>query len=202
MSPETLTFAPSVSGREDLSVPLRTRAAVDEEQLRCLMVRYQQADRAAIELLVETLSPMLTGYLCNHDVRPAEREDILQDCWLRIHRSRHTYLPSQPVLPWIFAIARHTRLDAYRRRRRKEGREFLVAEVPEPASSAAPPETGVFEMLDRLPEGQREVLLMLKVVGLSLEEIAAATSSSIGAVKQKAHRAYKTLRVLLEAGRK
>ena len=32
---------------------------------------------------------------------------------LRIHRARHTYLPSEPLLPWIFAIARHTRLDAY-----------------------------------------------------------------------------------------
>jgi RNA polymerase sigma-70 factor (ECF subfamily) len=35
---------------------------------------------------------------------------------------------------------------------------------------------------------------MLKVSGMSLEEVAKATSSTIGAVKQKAHRAYETLR--------
>jgi RNA polymerase sigma-70 factor (ECF subfamily) len=39
---------------------------------------------------------------------------------------------------------------------------------------------------------------MLKVGGLSLEEVARATSSTVGAVKQKAHRAYERLRKLLE----
>ena len=49
-----------------------------------------------------------------------------------------------------------------------------------------------------LPESQREVLTMLKVNGLSVEEVARATSSTAGAVKQKAHRAYRRLRDLLE----
>jgi RNA polymerase sigma-70 factor (ECF subfamily) len=39
---------------------------------------------------------------------------------------------------------------------------------------------------------------MLKVNGLSIEEVARATSSTVGAVKQKAHRAYERLRNLLE----
>jgi len=39
---------------------------------------------------------------------------------------------------------------------------------------------------------------MLKVNGLSIEEVARATSSTVGAVKQKAHRAYERLRELLE----
>jgi DNA-directed RNA polymerase specialized sigma24 family protein len=48
-----------------------------------------------------------------------------------------------------------------------------------------------------LPKAQREVITMLKVGGLSLEEVARATSSSVGSVKQKAHRAYGKLRRLL-----
>ena len=44
------------------------------------------------------------------------------------------------------------------------------------------------------PEAQRETLVMLKVAGMSLEEVARATSSTVGAVKQRAHRAYETLR--------
>jgi RNA polymerase sigma-70 factor (ECF subfamily) len=52
-----------------------------------------------------------------------------------------------------------------------------------------------------LPDSQREVIAMLKVSGMSLEEVARATSSSVGSVKQKAHRAYNKLRELLtEAG--
>jgi RNA polymerase sigma-70 factor (ECF subfamily) len=68
------------------------------------------------------------------------------------------------------------------------------------------PETVAFErasgpdldaMLASLPESQREVVVMLKVSGMSLEEVARATSASVGSVKQKAHRAYDKLRELL-----
>ena len=45
-----------------------------------------------------------------------------------------------------------------------------------------------------LPESQREVIEMLKVAGMSLEEVARGTSSSVGSVKQKVHRAYRKLR--------
>jgi RNA polymerase sigma-70 factor (ECF subfamily) len=49
-----------------------------------------------------------------------------------------------------------------------------------------------------LPQSQREVIFMLKVSGMSLEEVARATASTVGAVKQKAHRAYAALRRMLE----
>jgi RNA polymerase sigma-70 factor (ECF subfamily) len=55
-------------------------------------------------------------------------------------------------------------------------------------------------MLGALPESQRQVLVMLKVSGMTMEEVARATSSSLGSVKQKAHRAYRTLRGALMGG--
>ena len=128
----------------------------------------------------------------------SDTEDVLQDCWLRIHRARHTYRPSEPLLPWIFAIARHTRLDAFRKRRRLESREVSVAETPEQAPGAATAQQHVLDLLENLPESQREVIWMMKVAGMSLEEVARATSSTAGAVKQKAHRAYVGLRRMLE----
>ncbi|HEX5431519.1 MAG TPA: sigma factor-like helix-turn-helix DNA-binding protein, partial [Bryobacteraceae bacterium] len=56
----------------------------------------------------------------------------------------------------------------------------------------------ILPLLETLPESQREVILMLKVSGMSLEEVARATSSTVGAIKQKAHRGYAKLRVLLK----
>ena len=57
----------------------------------------------------------------------------------------------------------------------------------------------VFETLVAvLPEAQREVVTMLKAGGLSLEEVARATSCTVGAVKQKARRAYERLRRVLQ----
>ena len=173
------------------------QANQSEDQLRNLMVRYQQGDAAAVETLVRNLSPALLRFCSGPGMSRPDAEDLLQDCWLRIHRARHTYLPSEPLLPWIFAVARHTRQDAYRRRRRLESREVLVAGTPEPVGSAPAPGSGVMELVNRLPDSQREVIVMLKVVGMSLEEVARATSSTAGAIKQKAHRAYAALRSML-----
>ena len=176
-----------------------THNSQDEGQLRDLMVRYQQGDAAAVQALVTNLSPSLLRFCSGSGMSRSDAEDLLQDCWLRIHRARHTYLPSEPLLPWVFAVARHARLDAFRRRRRLGSREVLVAGVPEPASVAPASGSGVMELVNRLPNGQREVLVMLKVIGMSLEEVARATSSSAGAIKQKAHRAYAALRRMLAA---
>jgi RNA polymerase sigma-70 factor (ECF subfamily) len=173
-----------------------------EDELPGLMVRYQRGESEAIEQLVRSLSPLLWRYFSSPHTSRSDTEDLLQDCWLRIHRSRHTYQPTEPLLPWIFAIARHTRLDAYRRRRRRESRETLVATAPEAAVRAEFPassDTAEFErLLERLPDSQREVIVMLKVSDMTLEEVARATSSTVGAIKQKAHRAYARLRHMTE----
>ena len=50
------------------------------------------------------------------------------------------------------------------------------------------------ELLAPLPPGQREVITLMKGCGMTLEEVARATCSTVGAVKQKAHRAYERLR--------
>jgi len=70
------------------------------------------------------------------------------------------------------------------------------ARGPLPAS-AKEKQDDLATLLAPLPESQREVLEMLKVAGMSLEEVARATSSSVGSVKQKVHRAYKKLRETL-----
>src|SRR5690348_8237 len=94
-----------------------------EDELPGLMARYQRGDSEAIDELVRSLSPLLWRYFISPHTSRSDTEDLLQDCWVRIHRSRHTYRPSDPLLPWIFAIAHHTRLDGYRQRRRRESRE-------------------------------------------------------------------------------
>ena len=50
----------------------------------------------------------------------------------------------------------------------------------------------------QLPDSQREVLTMLKVLGMSVDEVAGVTGSTAGSVKQKAHRAYTRLRMILQ----
>jgi len=169
-------------------------------EIGLLMSRYQQADSAAAASLIELLSPQLYRFFASQMGSPADAEDMLQDAWLRIHRMRHTYRPGEPLLPWVYAIASRVRVDNYRKRRRIGSRESTVEVLPEhPAGKNRENNLPAFEdLIASLPESQREVLTMLKVNELSLEEVARATSSTVGAVKQKAHRAYERLRSLLE----
>lgn len=191
---------------ETISPAGHPRARPWEGELPPLMVRYQAGDPEAVDELVAKLSGMLMKFLGAFGLSRADTEDLFQECWIRVHNSRHTYRPPDPVLPWIFAIARNTRLDGYRRRRRRENREVLVSSPPDvaaPAVESAQPDLSEFSrMLASLPETQREVIYMLKVTGMSLEEVARATSSTVGAIKQKAHRAYEKLRFVLEGERK
>jgi RNA polymerase sigma-70 factor (ECF subfamily) len=179
---------------------LIVESLLSEISLETLLERYQQADEPATTELVQRLSPDLLRFFLAQGTTRAEAEDLLQSTWLRIHKARHTYRAGAPVLPWVFAIARHVRVDDYRKRRRIRQYESATDNLPEFAShqGVTPVETLTFEsLIADLPESQREVLTMLKVNGLTLEEIALATSSTVGAVKQKASRAYAKLRILL-----
>ncbi len=199
---DRISVSASTGAKPERTSPV---SAIDEEHLSRLMTGYQQADPDAVDTLVRLLSPMLFRFLSSPGALAGDNEDLLQECWMRIHRARHTFRPSEPVLPWIFAVARHTKLDGFRRQKRRSNREVLYGEVPEPkasprADSAMESAGRLQALLNALPESQREVIVMLKVTGMSLEEVARATSSTVGSVKQRAHRAYEKLRRLLNEG--
>ena len=165
------------------------------------MERYQQADPQAPAALIGFLSPGLLRFFRSQVASREQADDLLQETWMRIHRVRHTYRPGEPVMPWIYAIARRVRIDGYRKTRRITAHEVAMETLPEPPVEEQRDRLPSFDTLvGALPDAQREVLTMLKVGGLSLQEVACATSSSVGAVKQKAHRAYERLRQLLQAG--
>ncbi len=167
------------------------------------MSRYQSGDHDAARLLIERVTPLLHRYFLIHAADRRYADDLVQETWMRVHKARHTHRRGEPVLPWIFAIARHTSLDAYRKTRRIEVHERQVDSLPErppwnPGSASNSPDLDV--MLGSLPKTQREVIVMLKILGMTIEEVARATSSSAGSVKQKAFRAYKKLREVLSLG--
>lgn len=167
-----------------------------QENLETLMALYQQGDTRAATELIHSVSPRLYRFFAVNEVSRSQADDLLQETWLRIHRVRHTYRAGEPALAWFYAIARHVRVDHYRREMRTIAKENKLDETASMAKSVASPveELRLQALLAPLSSGEREVLQMLKVEGLSLEEVARATSSTVGSVKQKAHRAYKKLR--------
>jgi RNA polymerase sigma-70 factor (ECF subfamily) len=163
------------------------------------MEAYQRGDAGAGDEFFTRVGQQLYRFMAVQSGDRRYAEDLLQDLWLRVHKARNSYRPGEPVLPWLYAIARFVKVDGYRKRR-AERFEEPIAPGFEPRAEAAGrggdlPD--IDQLLAGLPESQREVVLMLKVSGLSLEEVAKATASSVGSVKQKAHRAYKKLRSTL-----
>jgi len=117
---------------------------------------------------------------------------------------RHTYRVGEPVMPWFYGIARHVRVNHYRKTSRVALHEEQVeapSELPAPTPEIPGTTAEMADLLAPLPESQREVILMLKVEGMSMEEVARATSSTVGSVKQKAHRGYEGLRERMAAMR-
>ncbi len=170
--------------------------------LDTLMARYQAGDFAAVTALVECIGPQLHRFFMAQSASRSDADDLLQETWLRIHRARHTYRPGEPVLPWFYAIARRVRIDHYRRASRTTARERRLEEVPDVTATLPREEAhadDVETLLASLPESQREVVWMMKVAGMSLEEVARATSCTVGSVKQKVHRAYRKLRDRMKA---
>ena len=183
------------SAVRERSAPARPLNALD-----LWMERYQQADPEAPGALINALSPALLRFFRSQSASREQADDLLQETWMRIHRVRHTYRPGESVLPWIYAIARRVRIDGYRRTRRVTLHETGMDVLPEVRQDAER-RTTPFDfdtLVAALPEAQREVITLLKVGGLTLEETARTTSSTVGAVKQKAHRAYEKLRNILE----
>jgi RNA polymerase sigma-70 factor (ECF subfamily) len=168
------------------------------------MQRYASGDDASFEALYDSLATRLYRYIRRHVPDTHRSDDLLQECFLRIHKARGTFLVGAAVLPWAFAIARRLVLDEGRRTRRAPR---IVDEdesvASEPAVASAGPEHLVqarevarrfADALARLPESQRTTFELLKEDGLTLAEAAAALGVTVTAVKLRAHRAYESLR--------
>jgi RNA polymerase sigma-70 factor (ECF subfamily) len=190
--------------------------SVDAEaaEAALVMARYCRGEAAAFQRLYALLAPRLLAYLVGLVHDKAAAEDILQVTFLKIHEARSTYVLGANPIPWMYTIAQRTFLDEVRKRKRsrvqltRDG--TLAAEPaadltgvsaeagqdeaarPDPAAAA-----GALAALAELPENQRQALLLTKVHGRSVAEAAMITGTTQGAIKQRAHRAYVTLRELL-----
>ena len=78
-----------------------------DDELRALMRAYQGGSREAFQEIYARLAPELRRYL-RHLVMGADvADDLLQDTFLQMHRSRRAYNPAYAVRPWAFGLARN-----------------------------------------------------------------------------------------------
>ncbi|HET9960577.1 MAG TPA: RNA polymerase sigma factor [Polyangiaceae bacterium] len=173
------------------------------------MRRYAGGDAAAFEELYAALASRLYSFCVRLAGRGGDADDLFQEAFLKLHRSRGTYAPGSNALHWAFAIVRSTYLDRLRARTRRP--EELFASVEEgPGENSgeahASPESVlhaealarlVERELQRMSERNRSAYVLLKLEGLTAAEAAAVLGTTGEAVKQRAFRAYEALREAL-----
>jgi RNA polymerase sigma-70 factor (ECF subfamily) len=161
------------------------------------MERVQRGDGDACRLLLDDVGPAVTRFLRTR-VAGDEVEDVYQEIFMALFQARHTYEAGRPLEPWLFAIARNIAADHLRRRWSRASWEELTADLPERAAGDSPaPPPDIEGLLTRLPPAQREAFAMLKLQGMTLQAAAGRAGISVGALKVRAHRAYKALRKMI-----
>jgi RNA polymerase sigma-70 factor, ECF subfamily len=171
-----------------------------EAELCKHMQAYLDGRIEAFDALYAAFAGRLRGYLLSQCRDPALADDLLQETFLQMHRSRRTYQPGRPVTPWVYAIARHV----YLMKRRSAGRrirfeERLVADaratdVPHDALDSIADGDAVRRALRDVPADQRQALLMHHVEGWSFVEIAQRLGIRVNAAKTRAFRGMKKMR--------
>jgi len=178
--------------------------ARDDETLRTLMAAYQRGDLDAFDRLYAALEREVRGFLRARCRDPQRVDDLLQETFLQIHRSRRSYLPGLPVRPWVYAIAKRVflmHLRTVKRRESRETTELSMAQEPEvpAASGRVADRSTLVSALRQVPPDSRRAFLLHHWQGLSFHEIAARLGIAPSAAKLRSSRAANRLRRLLDA---
>lgn len=123
--------------------------------------------------------------------------DATQQTFLKAWRAAATYDPEREFRPWIYAIARRTAIDIYRKRRRLVPTDDVDTVSISPGLEVAWETFEVRSALDKLPDAERIVVQLSHLEGLTHPEIAKRLGIPIGTVKSRSYRAHQRLLALL-----
>jgi len=176
-----------------------------------LMLRVKDGDGASFAVLLEKHRLPVIHFLYRMVQNQAVAEELAQEVFLRVYRSRESYQPTAKFTTWLFRIATHLALNSLRdgKNRRLEqpleddSAETPVRQVPDQRPSVE--QTMVHQArLDEirravamLPEKQRAAVLMHKYQEMEYSQIAKVLNCSESAIKSLLFRAYETLRARL-----
>jgi RNA polymerase sigma-70 factor (ECF subfamily) len=180
-----------------------------------LMLRVKRGDRAAFAELVGKYQQPLFNFICRTLRDDAESQDLAQNVFLQVYKSRQRYQHTAKFSTWLFTIARNLCLNEIRRRSRHPAesieenhaehedqpqRQYEDKKIHQPVDQVLHGELAkkIEEAIAALPEAQRSALLLCRQDELSYEEIAAIMQCSLSATKSLIHRGRETLKERLK----
>jgi RNA polymerase sigma-70 factor (ECF subfamily) len=154
--------------------------------------------------LVESEVPRLRRYARALTRDASRADDLVQSCLVRAIAKQHLWQPGTDLRAWLFTILHNQHVNDVRRGVR-EGAFIPVEEVASAltvdANAGASLQLRDLERaLARLPDEQRQVILLVGLEGMRYEEVATILGIPIGTVRSRLSRGRETLRVLMEIG--
>jgi len=149
------------------------------------------------------LLPHMRAFARSLTGNAAEADDLAQDTLLSAWRARASYCTGSNMKAWTFRILRNQFVSDRRRSWRTEPLDPEVAArtlVATDDPSAALDVSDVRRGMMRLPDEQREALILVAAAGMSYEEAASVCQTAIGTIKSRVNRARAALQIILAAG--
>ena len=177
-----------------------------------LMLRVRDGDEESFRVLLEKHRNPVVHFLYRMVQDEGVSEELSQEVFLRVYRSRGTYEPTARFTTWLFRIATHLALNWLRDGRNERGQVRLDddGDGDAPAREVADRKPSVEQLMvyqarlrevkdaiALLPEKQRAAVLMHKYEEMEYSQIAGVLECSESAVKSLLFRAYETLRARL-----
>ena len=180
-----------------------------------VMLRVQAGDDSAFDYLVQKYRRPMLSFMYRMAHNAAAAEDLAQEVFLRVYRSRGSYQASAKFTTWLYRIA--TNLAVNHARDRRHERPETTASLDEPdqntgmtmdvADDSLTAEEAIVrrermaairQRVEALPERQRMAVLLHKYQQLDYRQIGQVLKLSESAVKSLLFRAYETLRGQLQ----
>ncbi len=204
MEPANLPAITQPSGPVGVHSDMNAVAALEHDVE--LMLRVRDGDSTSFGCLLERHRGSVIQFLYRMVQDRAVAEELGQEVFLRVYRSRATYEPTAKFTTWLFRIATHLALNWIRDNKTARGQESLDR-ADGPAKSVFDRQPTIEQQLvfeskmqeirraiGMLPANQRAAVLMHKYQEMDYSQIASALNCSESAVKSLLFRAYERLR--------
>ena len=162
--------------------------------------RARGGDRAALDKLVRKYYAPIYNYIYRRTMHRETAEDLTQETFLKMTKSLGRFIPVAQFSTFLYRLAHNTVVDFYR----AGGRDLLPEEAEE--ERAGPAEETLYveekvlveELLDGLPQEQRECLILHYFQQLKYREIAKILQIPVNTVKTRVRRGLENCRKRME----
>jgi RNA polymerase sigma-70 factor, ECF subfamily len=179
------------------------------------MLRVKAGDQSAFEYLVQKYRRPMVSFMYRMARNAAAAEDLAQEVFLRVYRSRETYEASAKFTTWLYRIATNLAVN-HARDTRHERPEVQVSidepdedtgttlDVPDASMNAEQAMVrrermmAIRQKVEALPDQQRLAVIMHKYQQMDYKQIAEVLKKSESATKSLLFRAYESLREQLK----